>query len=182
METSIDLNVRAQSFMAIRQRTSSFLHAAEDVQVAAVSLSICDEGSQFEDEILVSSVFAESEIERSRMSHERDQNFLGLSASRNLSAGGVQLTDTFSAASTAADASSMTAHDSSTKGKLGKQQKRGGTTIKLKKLDLISMLDRCGGDLQLLNGVLDRFIFDQSKYKEIFSDQVLYTVFSSKAA
>jgi hypothetical protein len=33
---------------------------------------------------------------------------------------------------------------------------RNRTRKKPKKLDLTSMLDRCGGDLELLNGVLER--------------------------
>jgi hypothetical protein len=142
-----------------RDRSSSFIHSTESIQEAGASLSIGDEvdRSDFED-VVVASVFADNEIERSRMALERDHfHHYSDGSARDIGVGEQSDGHAFS---TSPRGQSVFPDNSGGRAKSQATAKRSKNRSrqKPKKLDLTSMLDRCGGDLELLNGVLERYL------------------------
>ncbi len=139
-----------------RERSSSFIHSTESIQEAGASLSIGDEvdRSDFED-VIVASVFADTEIERSRLAYERDHfHHFSEASVRDILDG-----EGHSFSTSSSDLSLLPDNNAGlSKALATAKPSRTRSRQKPKKLDLTSMLDRCGGDLELLNGVLDRCV------------------------
>jgi hypothetical protein len=146
-----------------RERGSSFIHSTESIQEAGASLSIGDEvdRSDFED-VIVASVFADNEIERSRMAFERDHFHHFSDALVRDSVVG-EHGDGPSPGPTGPSVYQENS-DGFSKAQTTTKKFKTRTRQKPRKLDLTSMLDRCGGDLELLNGVLDRYITISSPF------------------
>ena len=138
-----------------QQRSSSFVHHNGAFQEAGAYLSIGDEISQhdFEDDVLVAAVFSESEIGRNRIMYERD--FRG-GVDSSMRDGALPSTEVFSDMINTTDTAPHPDVHSSNRGRKNRKKPKTSSIMKVKKIDLTSMLDRCGGDLDLLNSVLDR--------------------------
>jgi hypothetical protein len=152
-----DETSRAQLVCGFSQRRSSFIHSTEATfQEPTASLSMGDESLQndLEDEGLLASVFADNETERSRMSHERDHHRPAWDDGTTVEGHSQHVEDL--AAHDLSNMHSSHRRENYSKSKHGNRG-RSSLSIRPKRLDLASMLDRCGGDLELLNSVLDRF-------------------------
>jgi hypothetical protein len=146
-------------------RHSSFVHSTDVVQEAGACLSIGDDIGQhddLEDDVIVAAVFTESEVERGRMMYEREHR-----TGMDTFTGTSSFTDVYSDLTDPTDPSFHADIHESYRVKKRPGKPKSSSTVKVKKLDLSSMLDRCGGDLGLLNSVLDRwmpmFIFFHSR-------------------